>query len=242
MISEFLDVFAGEGKLEGNLHLEIDPAIISVQLPTTKLPIAVKEELKNELDRLVKLQVLQPVDVPTNWISAMVVARKKDGRICVCIDPKYLNQALKRYHYPLPTIEDVLQQLSKVKCFSVLDSKKGFWQVELDKESSYATTFGKPWGRYRWLRMPFGIAPAPEEFQSRLDEALSGLKECKTIADDILVFGSGETEREAHEDHDVNLLNLLKQCRERSVKLNGEKVQLRCRGIIYGTFSNGRWS
>jgi hypothetical protein len=98
------------------------------------------------------------------------------------------------------------------------------WQVELDEESSYATTFGTPWRRYMWLRMPFVIAP--EEFERRLDEALSGLKGCKAIADDILVFGSGETEREAREDHDGKVLNLLQRCREKNVKLNGEKVQL----------------
>ena len=62
-------------------------------------------------------------------------------------------------------------------------------------------------GRYRLLRMPFGNLPAPEEFQ-KLDEALSELKGCKVIADDILVFGCGEMESEACEDHDVNLLNI----------------------------------
>ena len=59
-----------------------------------------------------------------------------------------------------------------------------FWHVSLDKESSYATTFGSTRGRYRWLRMPFGISPAPEEFQQRLDQALAGLNECKAIADE----------------------------------------------------------
>ena len=59
-----------------------------------------------------------------------------------------------------------------------------FWHVSLDKESSYATTFGSTRGGYRWLRMPFGISPAPEEFQQRLDQALAGLNECKAIADE----------------------------------------------------------
>ena len=64
---------------------------------------------------------------------------KKDGRIRLCVDPKPLNRALKRNHYPLPTIEDVLPQLAKVKFFTVLDAKNGFWHVSLDEVSSYAT-------------------------------------------------------------------------------------------------------
>jgi hypothetical protein len=99
---------------------------------------------------------IQPVDVPTNWVLALLVTRKKDGRIRVC---KPL-----RNHYLLPTVEDVLPKLSKAKFLSVLDAGNGFWQVELDEESGYTTT---PWGRYRYLRMPFGIAPALEEFQKK---------------------------------------------------------------------------
>ena len=121
MLGEFSDVFAGEGKLEGDLHLEIDPSVTPVQLPTRRVPLAVKEMLKTELSRLEKLGVIKAVDVPTDWISAMVVTMKKGGRIRVFVDPKALNRALKRNHYPLPVtryplpaIEDVLPELAKV--------------------------------------------------------------------------------------------------------------------------------
>jgi len=95
----------------------------------------------------------------------MVVAMKSNGKIRLCIDPKPLNQALKRNHYPLPVIDDLLPELSKAKVFSVVDAKNGFWHVQLDTDSSFLTTFGTLWGRYRWTRMPFGISHAPEEFQ-----------------------------------------------------------------------------
>ena len=121
------------------MHLEIDPSVTPVQLPTKRVPLAVKEMLKTEITRLEKLGVIKAVDVPTDWISAMVVTMKKDGRIRLCVDPKPLNRALKRNHYPLPTIEDVLPQLAKVKLFTVLDAKNGFWHVSLDEVSSYAT-------------------------------------------------------------------------------------------------------
>ena len=82
----------------------------------------------------------------------------------------------------------------------MLDAQNGFWHIQLDESSSYATTFGTLWGRYRWLRLPFGVSPAPEESQRRIDIALEGLEGQegqKTIADDILVFGSGDSEEEA---------------------------------------------
>jgi hypothetical protein len=62
---------------------------------------------------------------------------------------------------------------SKAKIFSVVDAKNGFWHVELDDESSYLTTFNTPFGRYRWLRMPFGISSAPEEYQRRQDQTMA---------------------------------------------------------------------
>ena len=90
---------------------------------------------------------------------------KSNGKIRLCIDPKPLNQVLKRNHYPLPVIDDLLPELSKAKVFSVVNAKNEFWHVQLDTDSSFLTTFGTPWSRYHWTRMPFRISPAPEEFQ-----------------------------------------------------------------------------
>ena len=94
----------------------------------------------------------------------------------------------------IPTIEDVLPMLSRARVFTVLDARNGYWHIQLDEESSKATTFGTPWGRYKWLRMPFGLTVAPEEFQRRMDTALEGLSGQKAIVDDILVFGCGESD------------------------------------------------
>ena len=75
--------------------------------------------------------------------------------------------------------------------------------------------------------MPFGISPAPEEFQRRMDITLEGLAGIKAIADDILLFGAGTTDEEAIKDHDTKLRNLLDRCRNKGRKLNESKLQLR---------------
>ena len=86
------------------------------------------------------MEVLTKVTEPTDWISSHVVVRK-GRKLRLCIDLKDLNKALKRSHYPIPTIEEILPELSKAKVFSVADAKNGFWQVKLDQKSSFLTTF-----------------------------------------------------------------------------------------------------
>ena len=100
------------------------------------------------LTRLRKIRVIKPVDTQTDWVSSLVVVKKPIGKLRVCIDPKPLDKALKRSHYPLLVIDDLLLDLSKAKVFSICEVKNGFCHVELDEASSYLTTFGTPFGRY----------------------------------------------------------------------------------------------
>ena len=73
--------------------------------------------------------------------------------------------------------------------------------------------------------MPFGVSPAPEEFQRRIDIALEGLPGQKAIAGDILVFGAGATDEEALKDDDQNHREVFSRCRQKGIKLNSEKIQ-----------------
>ena len=107
------------------------------------------------------------------------------------------NKAIVIPHYQIPTIQEILPRLSgkKYKTFSIFDALDGFTQVALTDESSLLTTIQTPSGRYCWLRLPYGISSAPEEFQLRMHEALEGLQDVYYIADDILVVGQGETRK-----------------------------------------------
>lgn len=126
----------------------------------------------------------------------------KSNKVRICIDPKDINRALKSSHHPLPTIEEILSNLSHAKVFSVLDERNGFWHVELDKESSMLITFNTPFGRLRWLRMLFGISTASEEHQRRQDQAVEGLPGVLSITDNILVYGEDDTDDDEISDHD----------------------------------------
>ena len=233
LMKTYQDVFTGEGRLEGDLHLVTDDTVTPVKLPCRKWPLSVRENVKSELERLTKMEIVTPVDTPTDWISSLVVVAKSNNKIRLCIDPKPLNKALKRNNYAMPTIDDVLPDLQEARYFTHLDAKNGFWHVQLDEDSSFLTTFETPFGKYRWLRMPFGVSPAPEEFQRRIDVALHGLQSVVAVHDDIIVWGKGSTDQEASEDHDNNLRKLLQRCREVNLKLNREKVELKQTKINY---------
>ena len=85
------------------------------------------------MDELVKKQAICPVKDPTDWVSSLVIVRKPNGDLRICIDPSDLNKAIRRSHYPLPTIEQILPDLKNAKVFSLLDAKDGFWQVKLSE-------------------------------------------------------------------------------------------------------------
>ncbi len=171
--------------------------------------VALRGKLRESLDEMVQEQILVPVTEPTPWISSMVIVTKKNGKLRICLDPKDLNKAIQREHYPLPTIEDVATRLHGAKVFTILDVRAGFWHICLDEESSRLTTFNTPYGRYRWKRMPFGISCAPEVFQRKMHELIEGLMGIEVIADDFVVVGCGSSMDAAIQDHDKNLLQFL---------------------------------
>lgn len=132
---EYADVFQEDGCLEGVYRMEADPKVTPVKLPKRRVSVAMMAPLKAELTDLQQRGIITPVDYSTEWISRLVIIRKPSGNLRICINPRPLNRALKRCHFPLPTIDDILPDLSRAKVFTVCDVKNGFWHVTLDEES-----------------------------------------------------------------------------------------------------------
>ena len=231
MLEEFKDVFTGLGDIgEYNIQLKKD-ASPKQDAPRT-VPASFIDELKEKLKQMEKEGILEKVNEPTEWVSSAVYV-KKPGKLRVCLDPQELNKYINIPKYRLPTMEDITSDMKKVKIFSVMDAKDGFLQVRLTPESAKLTTFHTPFGRYKWKRMPFGISSAPEEFQRQLQDIIEGLEGIKIIADDILIIGQGDTEEDAIQDHDRNLIKLLIRCRERNLKLNKSKIRFKHKSVKF---------
>ena len=224
--TRYADLFQGIGCMPGEVHLEADSKVPPVRLPLRKLPVPIKERVGSELRRLESEGIIERVTGPTSWLSALLVVNKPNGDIRICVDPKPLNKALQRDHFCMPTIDDVLPMLSNAKIFSTVDASNAFWHCKLDAESSDLTAFETPFGKYKWLRMPYGVSPAPEIFQRKMLESLSGLSGIACIADDILIYGCGSSVDEARTDHDRNLIAVLDRCREQNIRLNRDKMKL----------------
>ena len=194
--------------------------------PPRKVPVALRERLREELKDMEKNGVIIRETKPTDWVNSIVIV-DKGTKLRICIDPRDLNKALKRQHYPLPTIEEVSTRLSGSKVFSVLDATKGFWQLKLDKESSKLLTFNTCFGRYRYLRLPFGVSPAPEIYQRKMHEIFDDIEGVEIVMDDILIHGRSESE------HDARLEQVLLRCREKGLKLNSKKIKLKTKEVEY---------
>ena len=229
LLKQYQDCFEGIGCFQGEYHITIDPAVPPVVHPPRRVPEALKEPLKKELDSLVAQGILAKVTQPTDWVNSLVCVTKSTGALRLCLDPKDLNCAVKRPHYFTPTLEDILPKLNGAKCFSILDARSGYWNIKLDQKSSLGTTINSPFGRYRFLRLPFGLVCAQDIFQRKVDETFGDLPGVTGIADDIVVYGY----KEDCSDHDENLRAVLQRARETGLRFNLDKCKFRCTRIPF---------
>ena len=226
VFSEYKDVFEGLGHIGDSRSFVVSPDHAPIQHTPRRVPVGLRKEVKEKIEEMEKKGIITKEANPTEWISNMVVVAKP-GKIRICLHPRDLNKALQRPKYQMPTLEEVLPKLSKAKVFTTLDAKDGFYQIGLDESSSKKTTFWTPYVRYRYLRMPFGINLAPEEFECKLHEKIGNLEGVEILRDDILVAGYGDTQEEADANHDQNLRRLLVRAREINLKLNSKKMNFK---------------
>ena len=179
-----------------------------VSAPRT-IPCAYRDKVKLELDALQSEGIIEPVTEPTDWCAPNVVGPKKNSdNIRLCVDYSKLNKFVKRELYSSCTPSDAVADISSQNSafFTVFDALKGYYQCPLDQESQLLTCFMTPFGRFKFLRAPFGICSISEHYNWRLDEAFQGLKNYRRIVDDVVIFDNKET------DHLAHIRQFLKRC------------------------------
>ena len=213
--------FKGIGNFDGEHHIVIDKEVPPVIHPPRRCPISIKDEIKAEIDQMVEMDVITPVQEPTDWVSSLVYTQKPNGKWRICLDPRDLNKAIKRSHMPTQNLDEMRHKFNGATIFSTLDAKHGYWAVKLDQESSLLTTFNSPFGRYRFKRLPFGLCTSQDIFQAKMNQILEGCPGVIGMADDIAVIGKSE------EEHDANLHNLMKVATQHGLVFNWEKCQIK---------------
>ena len=197
LIRKFPDRFQGIGQVPGEYTIRLcDNAQPVIHAPW-KCPISIHPKVKAELDKMVKLGVITPVDEPTDWVSSVAYVWKASGELFICLDPCDLNNAICRDHICTPTMDEVAHEFAHSKYFTKLDARHGYWAVILDSKSSLLTTFNTPYGQYCFLHLPFGLACSQDVFQKRMDQVLEECEHCIGITDDITVHGCMEAEHDA---------------------------------------------
>lgn len=227
VMQEIPQVFKGIGSVAGECSIQLKPDAIPVVHPPHKIPVALRDRCKKELDRIEKLGVIARVNEPTEWVNSMVVVEKKLGQLRICLDPHDLNKYIQRPHHPIKTLEDVLSELSGAKYFTKLDARSAYWALHLDQKSSYLTCFNTVHGRYRYLRLAMGLKNSMDLFQRKIDEIFQGLTGVIAIVDDIIVYGRTRSE------HDANLRACLQRSLEKGIRINEEKMEVGVQEIGY---------
>ncbi|GMF15219.1 unnamed protein product [Phytophthora fragariaefolia] len=155
-----------------------------------------REKLSQLIKGLLSAKIIQPSTSP--WVSPIVIIIKTNGvDIRLCIDYRSVNSLIRLMVYPMPLINDLLEDLDKVLWYCSLDMASGFWVVTMTPRAREISAFITPFGLFEWLRMAFGLKNAPQIYQRLVDNALYGHLKISANSDPVLpidVFNDGEPE------------------------------------------------
>ena len=173
--------------------------------------------IKEDLEKLLKADFIEPVDQAT-WLSPIVVVPKKNGKLRKCIDFRRLNVATKKDPYPLPFTDEVLNTVIGYAAYSFIDYFSGYHQVHTHENDRYKTAFITEWGTYIWVVMPFGLKNAPLIYQKIVNQIFKYYLNdfMKLFLDDFSVYCDIAT-------HLPKLHLVFECCRLYDVSLNPDK-------------------
>ena len=181
------------------------------------VPPGMYQELKNHISELLTAGVIEESHSP--WSSNIVLVRKRDNSLRLCIDYHKLNRNSKIDCYNIARIEPLIDSLRGAKYFASLDMFSGYHQVKIVDEHKERTAFSTPCGFYQYVKMPFGLRNAPASFQRMVDKVFEGyiMSICVVYLDDIIVFS--DTKEGLYE----NLEKVFDRLRNSNLKLKPKK-------------------
>ena len=187
------DLFSGVGTIKNAMvHLDVKPGAVPVVCSPHCVPHAVQPKLKEELDRMLKLGVIRKLDIneASDWVHALVIVIKPNGKLHVCLDPRTLNSVLQHNVHNGKRFIDIISKVKGFKYISKIDADSRFWTLPLDPSFQLLTTFDTLWGRFCFMKLPFRLCESQYFFQYYMDLNFESLTNAHIIANDILIVGS----------------------------------------------------
>lgn len=213
LLKEFKEVFdkpvIGEGGVSVPPCIEVEPGAKAPNRPAFRQSMKERQEVETKVAELLASGGLQPST--SEYGAPVLFVPKPDGSLRMCIDYRALNAITKKNKYPLPRIDDLMDNLSGAKVFSAMDMTAGYNQFMLDPSDVPKTAFNTHIGKYEWKVLPMGLSNAPAVFQAEMNKAFGPhLNRFVCVyLDDVLIFSK---DREEHLRHLRMVLEILKKC------------------------------
>jgi hypothetical protein len=161
--------------------IELEEGAKSVITTPYRHPKKHKDEIESSIKELLAMGHIRPSSSP--FASSIVLVKKKDGTMHMCIDYRALNKKTIKNRYPIPRIDDLLDELHGTVYFTKIDLCSGYHQIRMREQDIHKTTFKCHYGHYEFLVMPFGLTNVPTTFQSYMNHVFN-----KQLRKFLLVF------------------------------------------------------
>jgi hypothetical protein len=211
IVEEYKDIFSSPTGLSTHCQvkhpIDLTPGAPLPNGPVYHRSLMENEKIKHQIQELLQKGNIRPNSSPCK--SSIVLVKNKYGTWQLCIDYKELNKIIVRNQYPIPRIDDLLDQLKGSKFFNMIELKSSYHQVPIKPTDEWKTTFKSKEGLFEWSVMPFGLTNAPTTFRRSMDDVLRPFTNSFMVVylDDILIFN---ITWEEHMQHIQQVLSILR--------------------------------